>query len=38
VVVNVRVVNSWWDGCIGCFSWAVGIVVILALVGWIFSC
>ena len=37
-VVNVRVVNSFWDGCVGCFSWAVGIVVILALVGWIFSC
>lgn len=37
-VVNVRVVNSWWDGCIGCNSWAVGVVVILVLVGWIFSC
>jgi ferredoxin len=38
VVVNVRVVNSWWDGCIGCLSWAVAVVVIIALIGWIFSC
>ena len=38
VVVNVRVVNSFWDGCIGCFSWAVGVVAIVFLIAWIFSC
>jgi hypothetical protein len=38
VAVNVHVVSPWWDGCIGCFSWAVASVVIIALVGWIFSC
>jgi len=38
VVVNVRVVNSCWDGCVGCFAWVVGAIVILALIGWIFSC
>jgi hypothetical protein len=38
LVVNVRVVNSWWDGCIGCVSWAVGIAVIMFLVAWLFSC
>jgi hypothetical protein len=38
VVVDVRVVNSFWDSCIGSFSWAVAVVVVVALVGWIFSC
>jgi hypothetical protein len=37
-VVNVRVVNSFWDGCAGCVGWVVGLVVIALLVGWIFSC
>lgn len=27
-----------WDGCIGCFSWAVVGVLVVLLVGWIFSC
>jgi hypothetical protein len=38
VVVNVRVVNSFWDGCVGCFAWVVGAVVILGLIGWVSSC
>lgn len=37
-VVNVRVVNSCWDSCVGCVSWAVGVVAIVVLVAWIFSC
>lgn len=27
-----------WDGCIGCFSWAVVGVLVVLLVGWILSC
>ena len=38
VIVNVRVVNSWWDGCIGCFSWVVAVVAILFLIAWLASC
>lgn len=37
-VVNVRVVNSAWDGCVGCFSWVVGLVAIVFLIAWIVSC
>jgi hypothetical protein len=31
------VVNSFWDGCLGCFSWVVGIVAIVFVLTWIFS-
>jgi hypothetical protein len=27
-----------WDGCIGCFSWAVVGVLVVLLVGWVLSC
>ncbi len=37
-VVNVRVVNSFWDGCVGCFGWVVGVLVIAVLIGWVLSC
>ena len=37
-VVNVRVVNSFWDGCVGCFGWVAGVVAIVVLIGWVLSC
>ena len=38
LVVNVRVVNSFWDSCVGCFSWVVALLVIVFLIAWLFSC
>ena len=38
LVVTVRVVDSSWDGCIGCISWAVGVTVIVFLITWALGC
>jgi len=38
VVVNVRVVDSFWGDCTSCLASAIGVVMILALVVWIFGC
>jgi hypothetical protein len=37
-VVNVRVVNSPFDGCLSCLSWIVVGVLVVFVVGWIASC
>lgn len=37
-VVNVRVVNSFWDSCVGCVGWVVGVAAIAVFVGWIAGC
>ena len=37
-VVRVRVVNSFWDGCLGCFAWLVVVFMVLCLAGLILSC
>ncbi len=38
VVVDVRVQNSFVDSCLSCFAWVVGIIVLIALAAWLFSC
>ena len=36
--MRVRFVNSFWDGCLGCFAWLVVVFVVLCLAGLILSC
>lgn len=31
-------VRTAWDGCIGCFSWLVVGILLVALISWIVSC
>jgi hypothetical protein len=38
VTVNVRLVDSPRRGCVSCFTAAVGVVAVLFLILWIFSC
>ncbi|MEE4276524.1 MAG: zinc ribbon domain-containing protein [Thermoleophilia bacterium] len=37
-VVNVRVVNSAWDSCWSCFGTALGVLILIGLAAWLFSC
>ncbi len=38
VDVTVRLVGSLFSDCLSCFTWVVGVVAVLFLVVWLFSC
>ncbi len=36
-VVNVRVVNSFWDSCVSCFATVVGVIALVFVITWLIS-